>query len=93
MHQGAFVKRFYAPGCIIVEIAQKKAGVFVFYDRLKETCEKQGLKVTPVIIECGVSGGSIDKWKKGAIPSGKTLIALAKRLNVSTDYLLGLTEK
>ena len=65
----------------------------MFYERLKAECEKQGLKVTPVIIECGVSGGSIGEWKKGTIPSGKIIIALAKRLNVSTDYLLGLVDE
>jgi len=62
----------------------------VFYDRLKTECDRQGVKITPLAIECAGSSGVISQWKKGALPSGKTLIALAKRLNVSTDYLLGL---
>ena len=73
--------------------AQKKAGVFVFYERLKAECEKQGLKITPLAIECAGSSGAIERWKKGSIPNGKTLIALAKKLNVSTDYLLGLVDE
>ena len=73
--------------------AQIKEGVFVFYDRLKETCEKQGLKMTPLVIECGGSRSNVTTWKNGVMPNSKLLIELAKRLNVSTDYLLGLTEE
>ena len=65
----------------------------MFYDRLKEACERQGLKITPLAIECAGSSGAIERWKKGSIPNGKTLIALSKKLNVSSDYLLGLTEE
>ena len=65
----------------------------MFYDRLKAECERQGLKITPVVIECIGSAGRIADWKKGTIPSGKIIIALAKRLNVSADYLLGLVDE
>lgn len=60
----------------------------MFYDNLKHICENQGLKITPVVIECGGSSGSIANWKKGTIPNGEILVKLSKRLNVSIDYLL-----
>lgn len=60
----------------------------MFYDNLKRICENQGLKITPVVIECGGSSGSIANWKKGTIPNGEILVKLSKRLNVSIDYLL-----
>ena len=72
--------------------AQNKEGVFVFYDRLKEECKKQGLKMTPLIIECGGTPGTISQWKKGGMPSAKFLLAVAKRLNVSPYYLMGMDE-
>ena len=65
----------------------------MFYERLKAECERQGLKMTPIIIECGGSTGTIAQWKKGSHPNSKIVVALAKRLNVSTDYLLGLTDE
>jgi len=76
-----------------VKIIQNKEGVFVFYERLKLECEKQGLKITPLVVECGGSTGTISQWKKGGMPNAKLLVLVAKRLNVSPDYLLGLDEE
>ena len=60
----------------------------MFYDNLKTICEKQNLKITNIVIECGGAPGSINGWKKGSMPNSNIVIALATRLNVSTDYLL-----
>lgn len=60
----------------------------MFYDNLKAVCEKQNLKITNVVIECGGAPGSINGWKKGSMPNSNIVVALAMRLNVSTDYLL-----
>ena len=60
----------------------------MFYDNLKTICEKQNLKITNIVIECGGAPGSINGWKKGSMPNSNIVIALAMRLNVSTDYLL-----
>lgn len=60
----------------------------MFYDNLKAICEKQNLKITNIVIECGGAPGSINGWKKGSMPNSSIVIALAMRLNVSTDYLL-----
>jgi len=60
----------------------------MFYDNLKTICEKKGLKMTPIVIECGGAKGSISNWKKGASPNSDIVVALSVRLNVSTDFLL-----
>lgn len=65
----------------------------VFYDNLLFACEKKGIKVTPLVIECGGASGSISNWKKGASPNSDIVLKLATRLNVSTDYLLTGKEK
>lgn len=60
----------------------------MFYDNLKAECERQGLKITPIVLECGGNKGSLTGWRKGASPNSNIVVALATRLNVSTDYLL-----
>lgn len=66
----------------------------MFYDNLKAKCESQGLKVSPVVIECGGAIGSINGWKKGSFPNSEILLKLSLRLNTTTDYLLtGKEEK
>lgn len=65
----------------------------MFYENLQRACEKNGVKMTPVVIECGGASGSITGWKKGTIPNSEIVIKLATRLNVSTDYLLLGKEK
>ena len=64
----------------------------MFYYRLKEECKKQGVKMTPLIIECGGARANVTTWKNGTMPNSKIVIELAKKLNVSADYLLGLTD-
>lgn len=60
----------------------------MFYDNLKAECDRQGLKITPTVQQCGGKVGSIGGWRKGASPNSEIVMKLAKRLNVSTDYLL-----
>ena len=60
----------------------------MFYDNLKKICDEKGLKLTPLVTECGGAKGSISNWKKGSFPNSDIVINLAVRLNVSTDYLL-----
>ncbi|MEG1753688.1 MAG: hypothetical protein RR234_07210 [Christensenella sp.] len=60
----------------------------MFIDNLEKECAKQGLKITPLVVECGGSKGSISAWRKGTIPNSEIIVNLAVRLNVSCDYLL-----
>ena len=60
----------------------------MFYDNLKAICDTKGVKITPLVAECGGAKGSISNWKKGAAPNSDIVLKLAVRLNVSTDSLL-----
>lgn len=60
----------------------------MFYDNLKAECERQGYKLTPIVLECGGTKGIIGGWKNGAAPRSDIVMKLAVRLNVPTDYLL-----
>ena len=62
--------------------------IFIFYDNLKKECERQGLRITPIVLECGGNKGSLSGWKKGASPNSDIVMKLSVRLNVPTDYLL-----
>ena len=77
--------RFYT---LFVKYKQIERGFFVFYDNLKAECDRQGLKITPFVEECGGNRGSLSGWKKGASPNSDIVMKIAVRLNVSTDYLL-----
>lgn len=65
----------------------------MFYDNLKSLCDSRGLKISTVVTDCGGALGSISGWKKGVMPNSNIVVALAMRLNVSTDYLLLGKEK
>lgn len=60
----------------------------MFYDNLKLVCDSKGLKITPIVAECGGAKGSITNWKNGATPNSDIVIRLATRLEVTTDFLL-----
>lgn len=60
----------------------------MFYDNLKSICDSKGIKITPLVAECGGAKGSISNWKKGASPNSDIVVNLAVRLNVPTDLLL-----
>lgn len=64
----------------------------MFYDYLKAVCDSKGVKITPLVAECGGAKGSISNWKKGASPNSDIVAKLAVRLNVSTDTLIFGTE-
>lgn len=65
----------------------------MFYDNLKQACDTNNVKITPIVAECGGAKGSISNWKKGAYPNSDIVAKLAVRLNVSTDFLIFGKEK
>ncbi len=71
-----------------VELYNFQGVILVFYNNLKEECDRQGLKITPIVLECGGNKGSLSGWKKGASPNSDIVAKLAVRLNVSTDLLI-----
>ena len=60
----------------------------MFYDNLKAICKEKGVKITPIVLECGGTKGVIGGWKKGAAPNSDIVMKLSVRLNVPTDRLL-----
>ena len=60
----------------------------MFWDNLMAECDRQGIKVTPLIKELGISSGNLSSWKKGGNVHSDSLLAIAQRLGVTTDYLL-----
>lgn len=60
----------------------------MFYDNLSLICRERGVKIATIVKECGGAVGSIDGWKKGAVPRSDIVAKLSLRLDVSTDFLL-----
>lgn len=65
----------------------------MFWERFTEECALKGVKPNQIADEIGVSSGTLTKWKKGALPNVDKLIAVSSYFGVTTDYLLGLSEK
>ena len=64
-----------------------------FSIRLKELRELKGLSQSKLANELGYTQPCIGKWEAGTRnPSLDDVIAIAIFFNVSTDYLLGLTD-
>ena len=62
-------------------------------NRIKELRQEKNLSQQSLAKEINVSQKAIDFWEKGVNePKASYIIQLAKYFNVSTDYLLGLTE-
>ena len=64
----------------------------MFFDILQNRCTEKGIKVTPLLLNLGLSKGNISKWKNGTLPNGEILIKIADYLDCSVDYLLGRTD-
>src|SRR5690606_200586 len=62
------------------------------FDRLKKLCDEQGMSVNNLEEKLGIGRNSLYSWKKN-IPKGSNLIKVADYFDVSTDYLLGRTDK
>ncbi len=62
------------------------------FDRLKNLCDEQGISVNILEERLSIGKNSLYSWKKN-IPKGSNLIKVADYFDVSTDYLLGRTDK
>ena len=64
-----------------------------FQSRLIELRLEKGLSQVQLAKATGLSSGAISYWEAGKrAPTAPTIIILAKYFNVSSDYLLGLTD-
>ncbi len=65
----------------------------IFTKRFNEVLAAGGVKQSELAMYCHVTRQSISDFKKGkSFPSIETLYYMCKYLDVSSDYLLGLTE-
>ena len=64
-----------------------------FTKRLKELRLERGLSQIQLAQETGLGKSAIGLWELGQrIPNALAVITLAKYFNVTTDYLLGVTD-
>ena len=61
----------------------------MFYDILQGLCRKEGLSVSAALKIMGISSGNISHWKKGKLPSARTVRRIAQFFTVPADYLIG----
>ena len=74
---------------IILCFAQKLEVFIVdFYNRLRNLCKDRHTSITTMLQELKMSTGCSANWKKGQLPKGDALIAIADYLNTSVDYIL-----
>lgn len=64
-----------------------------FWERFYKLCIDNNTKPLPVVKELKIAAGSITKWKNGSVPNADTVLKLAEYFGVSTDYLLGVTDR
>lgn len=62
------------------------------FDRLKNLCEEQKISIVELEEKLGFGRNSLYNWKKKT-PNGASLQKVADFFDVSTDYLLGRTDK
>lgn len=67
--------------------------VSMFGDRLKEARTSTGHTQSSLAELVGTDAKQVWRWETGkSVPEGETIALLSKMLNVSTDYLLGVSD-
>lgn len=63
-------------------------------DRILNLMTEHGVKASKLTTETGLNHSAITEWKKGkSSPSTDAIVKIASYFNVSTDYLLGLSDE
>lgn len=66
----------------------------MFVQTVQELASQKGITIAKMIKDLGLGQGTFSTWKKrGTIPNGDTLRAIANYFGVSVDYLLGNTDE
>jgi transcriptional regulator with XRE-family HTH domain len=65
----------------------------MFWDVYTALCAKQGVSPNAVAKSLSIASGTVTNWKNGAVPQNATLKKIADYFQVSTTYLLGLTDE
>lgn len=65
-----------------------------FSERLYELRSEHGISQVQLAKEIGFSRSVLGYWEKGTkVPNANAIIALAKYFDVTSDYLLGLSDE
>lgn len=65
----------------------------IFGERLKDLRDDRKLSLMKLSKQVGISDTTLSRWENDVNDvKGEQLVVLAKFFNVSTDYLLGLTD-
>lgn len=60
----------------------------MFYDTLKEICDKKKTSPSAVCVALGMSKSNVTEWKAGRSPKLDTVVAIADYLGVSPARLI-----
>lgn len=65
-----------------------------FYERFEALCVEKGVKPSRAASDCGIHRSNVTSWKvNGYTPRGDALQKLADYFGVTSDYLLGNSDK
>lgn len=63
-------------------------------DRIKHLREQHSLTQTELAKQLGITRSSVNAWEMGiSVPSTQYLVLLSEIFGVTTDYLLGISDK
>lgn len=65
----------------------------MFWENYYQLCKNNKTTPAEVAKALGFSAGSQTKWKNGVIPNSEALMRLADYFGVTTDYLLGRSNR
>ena len=63
------------------------------YERVLKIAAEKGLSIYKLEQMAGLGNGTIGKWRNGKEIRSNTLMKVSKALDVSVDYLLGITDE
>lgn len=65
----------------------------MFFNRFKDLCDERGISVYQACMDIGLNRSAVAKWKSGGKPNGSTAAKFAAYFGVTTDYLLGQSDR
>lgn len=66
----------------------------MFTDNVQNLADEKGISIHKMAKDLGMSSGAFSAWKRrNTIPNAEIISKIADYFNVTTDYLLGRTDK